>query len=95
MIIIATNDSRINKEIFEIAKKTNALICSVDDPSISNFTFPAIAKIGDVQIAISARGKSPLMERTIRKRVERMIKKEDISQIELQSSNVNLAKSSI
>jgi precorrin-2 dehydrogenase/sirohydrochlorin ferrochelatase len=56
----------------------------VDNPAVSDFMFPALAKISDVRIAVSTSGKSPSMARVLRKRIEKMITEEDLLQIKLQ-----------
>jgi len=95
VIISATDNPKLNEAIANEAKKKRTLMCAVDNPSISDFTLPAIAKIGDVRIAISTEGKSPAMARILRKRIEEVIKKEDILQVKLQDYIRKLTKSQI
>ncbi|MEM3162747.1 MAG: bifunctional precorrin-2 dehydrogenase/sirohydrochlorin ferrochelatase, partial [Candidatus Bathyarchaeia archaeon] len=56
----------------------------IDNPSISDFSLPALAKIGDLKVAVSTGGKSPAVARALRIRIERMVKPEDLLQIQLQ-----------
>ncbi|MCP8304773.1 MAG: bifunctional precorrin-2 dehydrogenase/sirohydrochlorin ferrochelatase [archaeon] len=84
LFIVATNDRNLNLELAKQAKANNCMVLAVDNPSISDFTQLAIARIGDFRIAISTGGKSPAMARVLRKRIEKMIKKEDILQVQLQ-----------
>ena len=60
------------------------MVYVADNPSISDFILPAVSKIGEVRIALSTGGKSPAMAKTLRKRIERLITKEDLLHIELQ-----------
>jgi len=61
------------------------MVYAIDNPEISDFMFPALAKIDDIKIAISTSGKSPTMARVLRQRIEKMITKEDLLQIQLQN----------
>lgn len=84
LLVVATNDRDLNLELANQAKANNCMVLVVDNPSISDFTQLAIARIGDFRVAISTGGKSPAMARVLRKRIEKMIKKEDILQVQLQ-----------
>ena len=46
---------------------------------------PAVAKVGDIRVAISTGGMSPAMASVIRKRVERLITRRDVLQVRLQA----------
>ncbi|MFC1755335.1 bifunctional precorrin-2 dehydrogenase/sirohydrochlorin ferrochelatase [Thermoproteota archaeon] len=95
IIIVALNDKDINKKIVEQARTMRTLICVVDNPSLSDFAMPAVAKVDDIRIAVSTMGRSPAMASIIRQRVEKMITRNDIRQIELQSYARDLAKKHI
>ena len=84
LLIVATSDRDLNQELSKQAKSNNYMVLAVDNPSISDFTQLAIARIGDFRIAISTGGKSPAMARVLRKRIEKIIKKEDVLQVQLQ-----------
>ena len=85
LLVAATNDRDINIQLAKHAKVAGCMVYVVDNPSVSDFIFPALAKIGDVRIAISTNGKSPAMARVLRQRIETMITKEDLLQIKLQN----------
>lgn len=84
VVISATDDSKLNKAVVNEARKNSVLVCAVDNPSISDFHLPAIAKVGDIRIAISTEGKSPAMAKVLRKRVRKSISREDVLQVKLQ-----------
>lgn len=92
VVIIAANDHRMNHELTRAAKSVGALISAIDSPSVNDFSTPAIAKIGNIRIAISTGGMSPAMARALRERIERLIKPEDVLQVELQGHIRRLAK---
>ena len=56
---------------------------------------PSSFFIGDVQISIFTGGKSPLMSKELRKKIEKVIKPEDVMQLELQSFARNILKTKI
>lgn len=64
----------------------------VDSPSFNDFNMIAIAKIGRIRIGISTGGLSPAMARALRERIERLIKPDDILQVELQGHVRRVAK---
>lgn len=95
LVIAATNDPTLNENFVNEARKRGILVCAVDMPSINDFNIPAIAHIGEIRIAISTGGKSPAMAGILRKRVEEIITKEDVLQVELQHYARNLVKSHV
>ncbi len=92
VVIVSLNDRLLNKKLAKEAKTVGALVCVVDDPSLSDFAMPAVAKVGDIRVGISTRGSSPAMAGIIRRRVERMVTQKDLLQIELQKYARPLAK---
>jgi precorrin-2 dehydrogenase/sirohydrochlorin ferrochelatase len=84
VLVAVTNDYDLNFRLVKHAKAAGCMVYAIDNPEISDFMFPALAKIDDVKIAVSTSGKSPSMARILRKRIEKMITKEDLLQIKLQ-----------
>jgi len=72
MVITATDDPELNKQIAWRARKQGVLVNAVDRPGDCNFIMPSIVKRGDLQIAISTAGKSPALAKKLRKEMERM-----------------------
>ncbi len=85
VFLAITNNTKLNAELVKAAKKAGCIVYSVDNPALSDFILPAVAKIGDVKIAVSTSGKSPAMARELRQRIEKTITPEDLLQIELQA----------
>ena len=69
IIIVATDDNNLNKEIAENAIKNFKLVNVVDNPSLSNFIFPAIIKKENLTIAISSNSISPILARLIKNNI--------------------------
>jgi len=89
VVFASTNDPFLNKKIIERAKEKGLLSYSIDDASASDFFFTSIINIDEIiQIAISTSGKSPLMSKIIRDRIENAIKniigKKDTDNIKIQ-----------
>ncbi len=73
LVISATNNREVNQLIWEEATKANIPINVVDDLSLCSFIMPAIVDRSPVVIAISSSGKSPVLVRMLRTRLEALI----------------------
>lgn len=70
LVISATNNDKVNKQVASLCFSRNLLVNVVDDPPQGNFFVPAVVRRGPLQIAISTDGKSPLLSRKIREELE-------------------------
>ncbi|WP_299292170.1 bifunctional precorrin-2 dehydrogenase/sirohydrochlorin ferrochelatase [Nitrosopumilus sp.] len=100
MIMATTEDKELNRKIYEKAKAMNCYGYTVDDPSFSDFSHPSLINIENlVQIAISTKGKSPIMSKKIRieseKIFKKIIKKEYLNYIRIHEYARDLAKTKI
>lgn len=66
LVIAATDDPAVNRQVFELGTARNMLVNSVDQPTISNVIFPAIVDRSPVIVAVSTGGRSPTLARTVR-----------------------------
>jgi precorrin-2 dehydrogenase/sirohydrochlorin ferrochelatase len=73
LVIAATNETAINQMVWEEAIQQGCLINVVDDPQHSNFILPALARRGEVTLAVSTGGASPALARRLRERLESLI----------------------
>lgn len=90
IIFAVTNDKHLNRKITTWARQRKILTYSVDDSQQSDFGFLSIIDIEEsIQIAISTLGKSPVMAKIIRGKIEDAIKniivKSDIDNIKIQA----------
>ncbi|MDQ4074053.1 MAG: bifunctional precorrin-2 dehydrogenase/sirohydrochlorin ferrochelatase [Thermoproteota archaeon] len=97
IVFAATNNRLLNKDIITKAKESGIIAYSIDDPSESDFSFMSTINIdGLIQIAVSTSGKSPIMTKIIRDRLENAIKdiigKNDIHNINIQEFARSQAK---
>ena len=93
IVIVATGDQELNENVAELA--AHKLLNRADYPEEGNLIVPSSFFIGDVQLCIFTGGKSPLMARELRKKIEKVIKEEDILQLELQNFTRNILKEKI
>lgn len=89
LILAATDDRVLNRKLVEKGRSMGAFVYAADDPDISDFSYASLVNYeGLIQVAISTSGKSPIMARKIRMKIERMVHKSindsDISNIILQ-----------
>ena len=82
LVVVASGDEKLNQKIGEMASEK--LLNRADKPENGNTIVPSSFFIGDVQICIFTQGKSPLMARQLRKKIQKVIKQEDVLQLELQ-----------
>jgi precorrin-2 dehydrogenase/sirohydrochlorin ferrochelatase len=82
IVVTASSNHELNQQAGDFAK--NKLVNRADYPDKGNLIVPSSFFIGDVQICISTGGKSPLMSRELRKKIEKVISPEDVLQLELQ-----------
>ena len=72
MVIAATDDPEVNRQIASQAKEKGLLVNAVDQPGDCNFIMPSIVRRGNLQIAISTAGKSPALAKKLRREMEGM-----------------------
>jgi len=70
IVVAATNNKEINKEIGICCRNSGKLVNVVDDIELSNYTVPSYIKRGDLLISISTGGKSPSLSSKIKKELE-------------------------
>lgn len=90
IIVIASGDHDLNEYISSISGEK--LLNRADYPEKGNLIVPISFYIDDVQISIFTNGKSPLMARELRKKIEKLITNEDLLQIKLQDYSRNILK---
>lgn len=95
LLLAVTNNSELNIQLVKAGRNAGCIVYCVTDPELSDFILPAVAKVGDVKIAVSTGGKSPAMARELRQRIEKLVTPEDLLEIELQAYLRKLLKTSV
>ena len=70
LVISATDDPEVNRQVWQEARQAGCLINVVDDPRHSNFILPAVVRRDEVTVAISTGGGSPALARRMREQLQ-------------------------
>ena len=73
IVVVATNNISLHREIFYESRDSRVLVNSVDNTAYCDFIFPSYIKKGDLTISISTSGASPAMAKRIRLYIEKLI----------------------
>ena len=90
LVVVASGDKELSDYVSSISR--DKLVNRADFPNEGDIIVPTSFNIGDIQISIFTNGKSPLMARQLRKRIQSIITEEDILEIELQDYSRSLLK---
>ncbi|MDO6437647.1 bifunctional precorrin-2 dehydrogenase/sirohydrochlorin ferrochelatase [Cyclobacterium sp. 1_MG-2023] len=80
LVIAATDDKEVNKEVYRDAKKRFLLVNVADTPEYCDFYLGGIVTKGNIKIGISTNGKSPTTAKRLRQLFEEIIP-EDINEM--------------
>lgn len=73
LVIATTNDTGVNRRIFEDATGKNIPINVVDQPEFCTVFFPSIVNRGNMTFAIGSDGKAPFYTRALRKQLDNLL----------------------
>ena len=83
LIFSCTEKEEVNTQVAQDANANNRSINVVDDPDKCSFIVPSIMTRGDLSIAVSTGGSSPIVARQIRQELEGFYEDEMILYLEL------------
>lgn len=73
LVIAATSDESANRHVWIDAEARNMPANVVDVPDLCNFIVPSIMRHGELAVAVSTGGASPVVARRVRQTIERTI----------------------
>lgn len=73
LIIAATNNVDVNKQVFDDAEKSAILVNVVDQSDLCRFIMPSVVNRSPLTIAISSGGTAPVLARMLREKIEWML----------------------
>ncbi|MDD4237645.1 MAG: bifunctional precorrin-2 dehydrogenase/sirohydrochlorin ferrochelatase [Desulfotomaculaceae bacterium] len=72
LVIGAANREEVNRQVADDCATRNLIVNIVDDQANGDFFVPAVVRRGDLTIAVSTDGKSPMLARRIREDLEKI-----------------------
>jgi uroporphyrin-III C-methyltransferase/precorrin-2 dehydrogenase/sirohydrochlorin ferrochelatase len=73
LVVVATDDEKLNQTISQLAIERDLLVNVVDSPALCNVIFPSIVDRNPLLIAITSSGRAPVLARSIRAKLESSI----------------------
>jgi len=70
IVISASDDEAVNKQVYDDARGAGVLVNVVDNPPLCDFTFPAVVRRDALALAISTDGKAPFLSGHLRSILE-------------------------
>lgn len=93
LVVVASGDRELSDYVCSISQ--DKLVNRADFPLKGDVIVPTSFNIGDIEISIFTNGKSPLMARQLRKKIQAIITEEDILEIELQDYARSILKDTV
>ena len=90
LVVVASADKDLSNYVSEMSE--DKLLNRADFPYDGDIIVPTSFNISDIEISIFTNGKSPLMARQLRKKIQSIITEEDILEIKLQDYSRSLLK---
>ncbi len=72
LVIAATNDNQLNRQIYKDCQELEILCNVVDEPELCDFFVPAVIERGNLQIAVCTEGTCPAYAGHIKKKLEQI-----------------------
>lgn len=73
LVVAATDDEVLNRQVFEAAQAQAKLCNVVDNPALCSYIVPAVIDRAPLQIAISSGGQAPVLARLWREKIEALL----------------------
>jgi precorrin-2 dehydrogenase/sirohydrochlorin ferrochelatase len=69
LVVTATDDANVNREVYADGEAAGVWVNSADDPVNCSFTLPAVVRRGPVMVTVSTGGQSPALATWLKARV--------------------------
>ena len=69
LVVVATDDGEVNRQVADDAEKAGVWVNAADDPASCSFMLPSIVRRGPITLAVSTGGRSPALARWLRARL--------------------------
>lgn len=76
VVVCATDQREVNKQVSEEARAAGIPVNVVDDPELCTFIVPSTVRRGPLQVSVSTGGRSPAFAKFMRKELERAVGEE-------------------
>ncbi len=73
LVIAATDDEGVNREVAEQCRRRGILVNVVDRPALCTFTVPSVIRRGELLVTISTGGASPAFAKHVREALESVL----------------------
>lgn len=73
VVVAASSETEVNRDVWQEASERNQLINVVDVPELCNFIVPSIIKRDELTLAISTGGLSPALAKRMRQKLEEVL----------------------
>ncbi len=70
IVFLEPGDDDLSRRLFERARASGALVCTLDRPEVSTFINPAVVHVSGLTLSLSTGGRSPALARRIREDLE-------------------------
>jgi precorrin-2 dehydrogenase/sirohydrochlorin ferrochelatase len=70
IIFSATDNRKINEQVYNDCKMENKLLNVVDVPDLCDFILPAVVQRGDLTISVSSQGRAPFFAKEIKNKID-------------------------
>jgi siroheme synthase-like protein len=69
LVVTATDDPAVNREVFEAGEALRIFVNSADDPANCSFTLMSVVRRGDIVVSIGTNGRSPALATYLKEHV--------------------------
>jgi len=70
IVFLEPGDDELSRRLFDRARMSGGLVCTLDRPEVSTFINPAVVQVSGLTLSVSTGGKSPALARRIREDLE-------------------------